>query len=126
MDALQFITLASPVLPVVAGIIVGYFDMWWDIIHSDHTEIIVVAGVGMVRMVYIPEIAGDFDGFSIVEPQNISTIYTSGYASEPADHCSRRNVVAGKQSFAMNRAVCDIGGSCHVGFEIPLVMSTIL
>jgi hypothetical protein len=126
MKALQFITLASPVLPVVAGIIVGYFNMWWDIIQSDHTEIVVVAGVGVVRMVYIPEIAGDFDGFFFTEPQNISTIYTSGYASQPADHRSRRYVDARKQSFAMNIAVCDIGGCLHVRFEIPLVTSIIL
>jgi ABC-type microcin C transport system permease subunit YejE len=92
MDALQFITLASPVLPVVAGIIVGYFDMWWDIIQNDHTEIIVVAGVGMVRMVYIPEIAGDFDGFVSAQPQHVTAIAFTWNALNPTDDGSGRNM----------------------------------
>ena len=126
MDALQFITLPRPVLPVVAGIIVRYFGMRFDIAQGDHTEIIVVAGVGMVRMVDIPEVAGDFDGLVRVDPQHVAAIDLARDAPNVADNGPGRYCNAGKQTFAMNCASGDVKGRWNWSFEFQRLKSIIL
>ena len=92
MKALQFITLASPVLPVVAGIIMRYFFVRVDVAQRHHAEIIVVAGVGIVGVIDISEVAGDFDSIVGTEPQNVATIAFAGDALKPTDDGSSRDM----------------------------------
>jgi hypothetical protein len=100
--------------------------MRFDIAQGNHAEIIVVAGVGMVRMVDIPEIAGDFDGLIGVDPQHVAAIAPARNAPNVTDDGSCRNWNAGKQAFAMDGAVGDVYGRWNMRFEFQQLKSIIL
>ena len=61
-------------------IVVGYFFVRLDFTQRDHAEVIVITGVGFIRMIDVFKITENFNTPAFTNPENIGTVSRAGFA----------------------------------------------